>query len=162
VHALYTWVPIQYPVRDFATKGLVKQVPINTDLSSLLLVPDNSSCCLPAAQLYTRVPIQYPVRDFAHGARVRGKVPINTDLSSLLLVPANSLLPALHAYTGPNPVSLRDFATRGLPGARSQSILTSSLLLVPNTAAVACLGARFILGSQPVSLLGISQTAGSG
>jgi hypothetical protein len=63
------------------------KVPINIDLSSLLLV-DNSSCCLPGARFIHRS--QYPVRDFASGARVRGKVPINTDLSSLLLVPDNS------------------------------------------------------------------------
>jgi hypothetical protein len=114
---LYTWVPIQYPVRDFATAGLGK-VPINIDLSSLLLVPDNSSCCLPGCTLYTRVPIQYPVRDFA---------------------------------------------TAGLGlGARSQSILTCqaccwSLI----TAAVACLGARFI-GSQSSILLGICNKRGLG
>jgi hypothetical protein len=100
VHALYTWVPIQYPVRDFATKGLVKQVPINTDLSSLLLVPDNSSCCLPACTRFIHGSQSSILLGISkHGARVRGKVPINIDLSSLLLVPDNSLLPALHAYT---------------------------------------------------------------
>jgi hypothetical protein len=54
------------------------QVPINTDLSSLLVLITAAVACLGAR--FILGPNQYPVRDFCNRG-LRGKVPINTDLS---------------------------------------------------------------------------------
>jgi hypothetical protein len=119
----------------------LRGVPINPDLSSLLLVPDNSSCCL---WLQTQVPIQYPVRDFAT-AGLGLQVPINTDLSSLLLVPDNSscCLPVHALYRSQSSILLGiSQAGSGWGKVPINSDLSAccwSLI----TAAVACLGARY-------------------
>jgi hypothetical protein len=135
------------------------KVPINTDLSSLLLIP-NSSCCLPGCTLYTWVPISILLG--ISQQRGSGWVPINTDLSSLLLVPDNSscCLPGC-TYTRSQSSILLGILQAGLGlGARSQSILTCQACCWSLTAAVACLGARTYTGPNPV--LGFRNSRGSG
>jgi hypothetical protein len=133
--AQYTRVPIQYPVRISCNSGVVRgKVPINTDLSSLLLVPQQ---LLPACASYTWVPIQYP--ESQKRARVRGKVPINMTCQACCwsLITA-AVLPGVPGTQVPIQYPVRDFAAGLVSG--SQSILTCraccwSLI----TAAVACL-----------------------
>jgi hypothetical protein len=154
--------PNPVSLRDFCNSGarVRGKVPI-IDLSSLLLVPDNSSCCLPCAQ-YTRVPIQYPVRDFAT-AGLLGQGPNQYDLSSLLLVPDNSMLPAwCTLYTGSqSSILLGDFAKRARVRGKVPILTCQACCWSLITAAVACL-CTLIHGSQSSILLGIRNSGGSG
>jgi hypothetical protein len=109
-------------------------------LSSLLMVPDNSSCCLPGCTLYTGVPIQYPVRDFATGVWLGGKVPINIDLSSCWsLITAAASLGARFILGSQSSILLGILQQRGSRGKVPINIDLSSLLLVPDNSSCCCL-----------------------
>jgi hypothetical protein len=146
--------PNQYPVRDFRNSGLrLGQVPINTDLSSLLLVPDNSSCCLPGCR-FIHGSQSSILLGFRCGARVRGKS------QSILTCPCCwSLITAAVACLGavtqvPISILLGISQQRGSGWARSQSILTCSLLLVPDNSSCCLPGCTLTTGSQSSILLG--------
>jgi hypothetical protein len=145
--ARFTRVPIQYPVRD--STGLRGKVPINIDLS-LLLVPDNSSC-------RCSVHVHRSQSSILLGISQQQAQRSQSILTCrLLLVPDNSSCCLhLHAlYLGPNPVSVRDFATAGLKGQGPNQLTCQACCWSLITAAVAA-WVRCTHRSQSSIMLGI-------
>jgi hypothetical protein len=148
---VYTWVPIQYPVRDQQRAGWGK-VPINTRLVKACcwsLITAAVACL--GARFTTRVPIQYPVRDFASGVRLGGRSQSILTCQACcwsLITAAVACLGALYTWV-PIQHPVRVSATAGLLGARSNNNLTS-LLLVPDNSSC-CLPGPSTQGPNPVS-----------